>query len=284
MSEDKNTNNLKSAIKSSIDNPLNLPKNYAEPLTKLFKDNEIRIVFDDSNKPWFVLADVLNALGSSTRPADAKTAIFQGLGKGVVNDYPLQTNGGKQVLICIAKPAVTYLVDRSNTDIGKQLRKFIHFELLPELEKDKPKNGLVLTPELEVVLSNIFNSFFEMQKQQNENQLKVIKALSDQVAELQKTVNQLTDRNHKLIDLNKIYFTVHEVLEHVNKHYKIQNKTGVFTLNDFRVFLLHDVRMIKGSYNPYAKYVNNNYVTHSLKFTEIGIKFVIDEMHKHGLI
>ena len=110
-------------------------------ITKLFEDKEIRYIIDNiTNEPWFVLGDVLNAMGTSTTVTSAKDSINQGFGDGLVNDQPIPDSTGRlQRISVIKKPAITFLVDRSNTEIGMKLRRFIHLELLPEIEKTGQK-------------------------------------------------------------------------------------------------------------------------------------------------
>jgi hypothetical protein len=53
-------------------------------------------------------------------------------------------------VIAIAEAAVTYLVARSNTEIGRRLNRFIHTEVLPAIREKgfyqlKPQNSLEVT-------------------------------------------------------------------------------------------------------------------------------------------
>lgn len=100
-----------------------------------FDSHQVRVVTDRQDAPWFVLRDVLEAMGSRTKNADAVESINTGIGEGYVNDLPLQTSGGLQTLIVIAEAAVTYLLSRSNTDQGRRLNRMIHAEILPTLRK-----------------------------------------------------------------------------------------------------------------------------------------------------
>ena len=98
------------------------------------EEQPVRVV-DQSGQSWFILRDTLQAMGSSTRPADAKVSIEQGLGEGVVVNYPLQTAGGVQETTIISEPAVTFLLARSNTERGRQLNRWIHTEVIPSIRK-----------------------------------------------------------------------------------------------------------------------------------------------------
>ena len=273
-------NNLQS---SPLNLPANLPKNYAEPLVKLFQDNEIRIVFDNSNNPWFVLTDILKALGSSTKLADAKISVIQGLGDGEVVDHPiLDSLGRTQITSCVSKPAVTYLVDRSNTDIGKQLRKFIHLELLPELEnKNKSTNNeLELTPAIELLLTRIFDSFN-----------KIIESQNAKIDELNNKVDLLIQANQ--YNLPAKLFSLQDCVDYLNINFATgNNKATVQSLKDF--LRDDDVKFLKSNYKPYVKYINMHYVTYNsnpfnpvdtnLKFTKTGLEYIISELRRFNYI
>lgn len=101
-----------------------------------FDSSALRIILDEEGDHWFVLRDVLEALGSSTRPAEAKASVINGLGDGVVNDYPIPDALGRlQATTVIAESAVTFLVARSNTETGRRLNRFIHIEVLPQIRR-----------------------------------------------------------------------------------------------------------------------------------------------------
>jgi prophage antirepressor-like protein len=100
-----------------------------------FESHEVRVV-DDGGEPWFVLRDVIEALGrKGTRTNEARSSIEQGLGDGYVKTVPLQTSGGVQNVILINEPAVTFLVARSNTEVGRKLNRWIHAEVIPSIRK-----------------------------------------------------------------------------------------------------------------------------------------------------
>ena len=57
-----------------------------------FESNEVRVVLDQKGDPWFVLRDVLQAMGrKGVRTNEAKTSIDEGLGEGYIKTVPLQT-------------------------------------------------------------------------------------------------------------------------------------------------------------------------------------------------
>lgn len=105
------------------------------PAIFAFVSHSIRVVFIDGN-PWFVLQDLLDAMGSSTQPSVAVASIKQGLGDGVNAVYPiLDSLNREQQATIVAEAGATYLVSRSNTDTGRRLNRFLHAEVLPTLRK-----------------------------------------------------------------------------------------------------------------------------------------------------
>jgi prophage antirepressor-like protein len=124
-----------------------------------FENTNIRTT-DNNGETWFVLRDVLTAMGSKTTTNDATESINQGLGEGYVSDLPLQTNGGLQETIIINESAVTYLVAQSRTKKGKKLNRWLHTEVLPAIRKTggyqlKPKTRLELAREQLVLIEEI---------------------------------------------------------------------------------------------------------------------------------
>lgn len=86
-------------------------------------------------QPVFCLTDLLQAMGSNTHTAEAKTVVEEYLGEGQVIDVPLQTAGGIQKVIFVFEAGTTFLVSRSRTKIGKKLNRWIHTEVLPSIRK-----------------------------------------------------------------------------------------------------------------------------------------------------
>lgn len=101
----------------------------------IFESQEIRTITHEDGTPWFVLRDLLAAMGSSTKTTDAAESINQGLGKGFANDLPLLTAGGPQTMTVIAEAAATFLLSRSNTEAGRRLNRYIHTEVLPSIRR-----------------------------------------------------------------------------------------------------------------------------------------------------
>lgn len=98
---------------------------------------EIRtITHEQTGDNWFVLKDVLRAVGTATKITDAVEAINQGLGVEFVIGVPIPDSLGRsQETLIAAEAAVTYLVSRSNTDRGRLLNRFLHIDVLPQLRK-----------------------------------------------------------------------------------------------------------------------------------------------------
>lgn len=94
----------------------------------------LRVVTIDG-EPWFVLRDLLSAMGTRTTTTAVVESIKQGLGEGFVVDIPLQTAGGAQTLAAVSEGAATYILSRSNTDNGRRINRLIHVEILPAIRK-----------------------------------------------------------------------------------------------------------------------------------------------------
>lgn len=125
-----------------------------------FEGNDIRTITDETGAPWFVLRDLLGAMGTTRTTTQAIESIDEGLGQGYTKDIPLQTTGGIQTLVVVAEPAVTYLLSRSNTEAGRRLNRFIHAEVLPAIRQTgrydakptrapRPSRRGYLTPEVQ---------------------------------------------------------------------------------------------------------------------------------------
>jgi prophage antirepressor-like protein len=104
-------------------------------LSFAFESHKVRIS-DQQGDPWFILRDLLEAMDSTTKLSDAVDSIKQGLGDGWVANLPIVDSMGRdQTAIIVAEPAATYLLSRSNTDKGRELNRFVHVEVLPNIRK-----------------------------------------------------------------------------------------------------------------------------------------------------
>lgn len=101
-----------------------------------FNSKQVRTVTDSRDgSVWFVLKDVLEAMGSTTRPAIARSSIEEAFEAGYIKTTHLDTGFGVKETTIINEPAVTFLVSRSNTEAGKKLNRWIHTEVLPSIRK-----------------------------------------------------------------------------------------------------------------------------------------------------
>jgi prophage antirepressor-like protein len=102
-------------------------------VSKMFENKEVRYV-TINNRPWVVLKDVLHAMETTTRPADAKSQIIQVLGDGVVKSYPILDSMNRvQDTAVVNRDAAMYLVSRGNTDASIRLNRWLFGEVLPDI-------------------------------------------------------------------------------------------------------------------------------------------------------
>lgn len=100
-----------------------------------FESTSIRTMTDERNgSTWFVLRDVLEAMGSGSRTNDAKASIIEALGDGVVTVVPIVDSLGRpQDATVVSESGVTYLIAQSRTETGKKLNKWLHLEVIPAI-------------------------------------------------------------------------------------------------------------------------------------------------------
>lgn len=131
-----------------------------------FKSQEVRILNIDG-EPWFVAKDVLDAISSKTKVTDLKNLIIEELGETfVTNGVVLDNLGRKNEMLILSEAALTMFISRSRTELGKQMNKWIHSEVLPLIRKtgyyvqpnliEEPK-PLILPP-ADVRVSNLANA------------------------------------------------------------------------------------------------------------------------------
>ena len=78
-----------------------------------FETSEVRVVMVE-DQPWFVLRDVLQAMGSKTTSNNAKASIIECLGDGHVETAPfIDSLGRTQEPTIISETALTFLALRS---------------------------------------------------------------------------------------------------------------------------------------------------------------------------
>jgi prophage antirepressor-like protein len=101
-----------------------------------FKSNDVRIL-EINGEYWFVLTDILQALGSATTVSHAKSVLLNTFGDGVVNVIPiLDSMEREQKVVIINESATTFLISRSRTELGKSMTRWIHQEVLPSIRKN----------------------------------------------------------------------------------------------------------------------------------------------------
>ena len=228
-------------------------------ITKLFEDKKIRYIIDNvTNEPWFVLADVLNAMSTGTDVYYAKKSIIQRLGDETVSERVISdTLGRQQSVVVVKKPAITFLVDRSNTEMGIKLTRFIHLELLPEIEKtgNYVSNNSILAELL--------------------NEIKLLKEENQEIKSL--ISNFLTHDTG--IDTNRTFFNLQEVCDFLNKKYKITN--GIIPNPTILKEFLKHIKVLKSNYTPYVSYINKNYIDSNLNLSVFGINHMLKEAGKY---
>lgn len=131
-----------------------------------FQSQKVRIL-NISGEPWFVAKDVLNAINSKTKVTDLKNLVVEELGDiFVTNEVVLDNLGRGNEMLILSEAALTLFISRSRTDLGKQMNKWIHSEVLPSIRKtgyytqssliEEPK-PLILPP-ADVRVSNLANA------------------------------------------------------------------------------------------------------------------------------
>ena len=83
----------------------------------------VRVITDDQENNWFVLADVLRALGTSTPPNVAKASIVEVFGDEGNSIVPIPDSMGRmQNTTTISEDATIYLLMTARTDMAKGAR------------------------------------------------------------------------------------------------------------------------------------------------------------------
>ena len=102
-----------------------------------FESKDVRTLTDERDgSVWFVLRDVLAAMGTSTPPNVAKASVEEVFGDEYNKVIPiLDSLGRKQNTTIVNEPATTFLISRSNTEVGKKMNRWIHGEVLPSIRK-----------------------------------------------------------------------------------------------------------------------------------------------------
>jgi len=106
-------------------------------LSQLFaflQDQPVVRTVPKGNDLWFVLKDVLREIKTTTNTTQAAEAIHRHLGDGFVEEKPVKdTLGCIRKTLVIHEAAVTLIISRSNTEIGRKLNRHLFLEVLPSL-------------------------------------------------------------------------------------------------------------------------------------------------------
>lgn len=96
----------------------------------MFEEQQVRVVMDEQGEPWFVGADVCNALAlANSRDALARLDDDE---KGVAN---ADTPGGSQRMTIVSEPGVYRLVFTSRTESAERFKRWVAHEVLPSIRK-----------------------------------------------------------------------------------------------------------------------------------------------------
>ena len=100
-----------------------------------FESTDVRIV-DVDGEPWFVASDILKAIKSTTTVTSVNVIISDDLGDGYVSNIPIVDSMGRtQDAIILHESAVTLLISRSRTEMGKAFNRHLHAVILPTIRK-----------------------------------------------------------------------------------------------------------------------------------------------------
>jgi prophage antirepressor-like protein len=228
-----------------------------------FEGCDVRVIQDEQGEPWFVLKDVLKAMGSSTRPAIAKNTLDQQLGDGVYNEYPiLDLLGRTQEVTIISESATTFLVARSNTESGKRLNKWIHTEVLPQIRKTGSYQTQPALPDFRNPMEAI-DAYIGVQR-------KLIEVASDLKNEMALRIEEQSRREHLETEIEEVYqpkADVHDNWMESSRYYDLQIAArildcGLGRNKLFELLRRKSILMEKRGprYNlPYQRYIDSGY-------------------------
>jgi prophage antirepressor-like protein len=258
-----------------------------------FNDQSVRVISVNGD-PWFIAQDVLTAIKSTTTVTAAKTVIEKELGEEFVSNTPLQTSGGTQDFIIFAEAAITFLVSRSRTAMGKAFNRLLHSEILPTIRKT---GKYEVNPQLAIATA------------MPQNYIEALEAHLQ--SEKEKLV--LTAANQKLIEANQSLQSEVEVLEPKAIVYDavMDSETWLdvrelfkclaipkYREKDFRAFLCHkDVKILsKETMQPYSTWIGSGLakltpvtlptgnIYHKPVFSWKGCEKIINALRGHGVI
>lgn len=100
------------------------------------QNQAVRTFQDEQGNIWFCLSDLLRAMHSTSTVSSAVVLIKTTFDDGFVTDIPTtDTLQRERETLFISEAAATFLISRSRTELGKQLNRWIHTEVLPSIRK-----------------------------------------------------------------------------------------------------------------------------------------------------
>lgn len=99
-----------------------------------FNDHELRGVIIDG-QPWFVAADVCRVLGIHVKDNGKVnvTPAVQKLEEDEKGSYKIGTLGGAQHMMCVSRPGLFKLIQRSNKPEAKAFDRWVRHDVLPQI-------------------------------------------------------------------------------------------------------------------------------------------------------
>ena len=140
----------------------------------------MRAFMDEDGAIWFCLRDVLSAMGTKTRPADAKVVISDLFGAGSLKTTQLDTGFGVKPTTFVNESGTTYLIAQGNTSTSKALNVKIHQDIIPSIRKtgryeEKPTQNVPDSAQKILEGYQLFSAMVEDQKANIEAQRQIIR-------------------------------------------------------------------------------------------------------------
>ena len=120
-----------------------------------YQDSEVRTLTLDGD-PWFVLSDVLNALGISRRPA----AVIERLDDDVRQTYPIQDRFGRTQNAHLVNESGLYdVIIRSDSPTAKPFRRWVTHEVLPSIRKTGQYSAITFDKQIPKTLPEALHAY-----------------------------------------------------------------------------------------------------------------------------
>ena len=104
-----------------------------------FRGNNVRILTDQDNAPWFIAKDICDVLGTETRDI---SKILDDDEFSNVDSIHIAQNGGRAPLI-VSESGFYKLVMRSRKPVAKEFQRWVTRDVLPSIRK----HGAYMTPD-----------------------------------------------------------------------------------------------------------------------------------------